>query len=253
MPNKAVRSMSKARSNCIGLYFVLLVVLILMTVARFAEAADKTVEKKPENKAETPQSLKPADMRTLRSAIVKYQTSQSSIMNVEKKLKMGLLGDEKNSKGKLWMASGKIRMELDGSAKTLLVMNLKNLWAVTYPPAEFKDAAIQVITGQVNTKKGRAQGIVGLLSQGGLLKFFKPTGVQKNTEGEAVYFLQPYKQDADFTRAQVTLAKTANRLLSFVIGMSAITKQASVFRKLSSIRKSITSFLLTTRRQMPMS
>src|SRR3989338_5392789 len=100
-------------------------------------------------------------------------------MKVKKTTKIPLLEQERHAKGTLWISNGRLRMELEGAEKSLLVVNKKNLWAITYPPAEFKDAAVQVIRADTSTKKGRSQNFVALLSQGGFLKFFNATAVEK--------------------------------------------------------------------------
>lgn len=181
---------------------------ILVFVGSFATAGEPAAPKPSKViSSGAPQSLKPADLKKLRSVVVKYQTSQSATMDVEKKLILGLLNEKRDSKGRLFVSMGRMRMELEGSEKTLLIVNLKKLWAVTYPPAEFKDAALQVITGAVDSKKGQTHAMIGLLAQGGLLKFFQPTGMQKKETGEALYFLQPVKAQTDFKRMQLTLSK----------------------------------------------
>lgn len=168
-----------------------------------------------EQAAAAPRSVSEGDLKTLKALDQKYQKAQSITMDVDKTLKLGLLGSERKSKGKLHLSRGRVRMELEGDEKTLLVVNKKNLWAVTFPPAEFKDAAVQVIKGDLGNKKAKSKTdtAVGLLTQGGILKSFKPTGAQANTDGSTIYFLQPLQSQSDFKRAQIAVSKDGSMIL----------------------------------------
>lgn len=148
----------------------------------------------------------------LKTLDANYQ-KQSAEMKVIKTTKIPLLNQERKLSGYLWISTGRMRMELEGAEKTLLVVNKKNLWAVTYPPAEFKDAAVQVIKADTSTKKGRSQNFVALLSQGGFLKFFNPTGIQKYPDGEVLFYLSPKQELTDFKRAQVRVSKDGKKII----------------------------------------
>lgn len=194
-----------------GLAAVSVVVLVL-TVAGSVSATEAA----PTNDAATSLlPLKPVsktDLKVMRALDQRYQTAASITMDVEKTLTLGLLGQERKAKGKLTLSGGRLHMELEGTERSLLVINKTSFWAVTFPPPEFKDAATQVITGSVATKKGRSQSLVGLLAQGGFLKFFKATGVRKLPSGESVYFLQPEREQTEFKRAQLTLSSDGKEL-----------------------------------------
>ena len=153
------------------------------------------------------------DLDVIKNLDASYQRSKAITMKVDKTLKLGLLNQERKASGKLFLSGGRVRLELDGSEKSLLVVNKQNLWAVTYPPPEFKNAAIQVIKGDTTSKKARSQSMVGLLSSGGFLKFFAPTGVQTSDDGAQVFFLQPRTDQTDFKRAQMTVSKDGKRIL----------------------------------------
>lgn len=141
-----------------------------------------------------------------------YQQKNAK-MSVHKTIKVALLEQERKTQGQLWISKGRLRMELDGSEKTLLVVNKKYLWAITYPPAEFKDSALNVVRADVTSKKGQAQNFVALLTQGGLLKFFSATAVQRESGGNVLFFLSPKQDVSDFKRAQVTVSKDGAKLL----------------------------------------
>jgi outer membrane lipoprotein-sorting protein len=165
-----------------------------------APAPEKTQKKaKPESNK--------TDEQYLVAAESKYQKAKSISMDVERKLVMGLLGKEKNAKGSIVLSKGKMRMELATPEKSIVVIDGKNLWVADYPPAEFKNAAVQVLKGQVNAKKAANQSFVGLLTRGGLLKEFMVTGSSRDDKKRITFFLSPKKENGDFKRAQIVLAE----------------------------------------------
>lgn len=139
--------------------------------------------------------------------------SKNIEMSVDKVVKIPLLGQERKTHGKLWISSGRVRMTLDGSEKTLLIVNKINIWAVTFPPVEFKDAAIQVIKADAAAKNGKSQNLIAVLSRGGFLKFFVASAVQKEPGGSVVFFLNPRREVTEFKRAQVKISNDGKKLL----------------------------------------
>jgi outer membrane lipoprotein-sorting protein len=161
-----------------------------------------------------PHPAKPADLKIMKALDSHYQKTPSVTMAVDKSVK-GMLGDIRNAKGQLTLSKGRLRMELSSEGtddKSMLVVNKKTFWAVTFPSHEFKEAKIQVVTGSTATKKGRSQSILGLLTQGGFLKFFEVTGVQKEADGDLLYFLQPEKQAGEFKRAQLKISSDGKEI-----------------------------------------
>lgn len=154
-----------------------------------------------------------ADEAKLKSLTSRYRTAKSVTMKVAKTLKLGLLGEERKSAGTMTLSNGQLRLELEGAEKTLLVVNKKNLWAVTFPPPEFKDAVVQVIKADTASTKAKSQALTGLLGAGDLSKSFKATAVQTTEKGEANYFLSPVKDTADFKRAQLLVAKDGKSIV----------------------------------------
>jgi outer membrane lipoprotein-sorting protein len=164
--------------------------------------------------APTLRSVDKTDLKSLALLNTRYQSAASVDMDVEKTLKLGLLGQERKSKGHVWLSKGRIRMELEGAEKTLLVVNKKHLWAVTFPPAEFKQAVIQVITGDVDSKAAHKQAMAGLLGAGGFLKNFTATGVQIQANGEHDYFMQPQHDQNEMKRAMLRVSPDGQKILS---------------------------------------
>ncbi len=157
------------------------------------------------------------DLTTLKALNEKYRKAKSITMDVTKDVKIGLVGSERHSAGKLSLASGQLRMELEGSEHTLLVVNKKNVFAVTYPDKALAGAAVQIIKGDVTSQKAKKQAqqsaLTNLLGAGGFLKSFKPTGVE--TQGDVqTYFLSPIGE-SDMTRAQMKVENGQIRWLRY--------------------------------------
>jgi outer membrane lipoprotein-sorting protein len=157
------------------------------------------------------------DLAALRALNDKYRKAKSITMDVMKDVKIGLVGSERHSSGKLQLASGQLRMELEGSEHTMLIVNKKNVFAVTYPDKALQGAAISVIKGDVASKKAKKQAqqsaLTNLLGPGGFLKSFKPTGVDVAGSVQT-YFLSPIG-DSDMTRAQMKVENGQIRWLRY--------------------------------------
>ncbi len=190
----------------------------VMTTQSTPAPEKKIEEKKPEAKAEKVKPKKPvtadakvaavkSDEKFLAAVDRKYQNAKSVSMDIERKLVIGLLGKEKNAKGSLLLSKGKMRMELATPEKSVVVIDGKTLWVADYPPAEFKNAAVQVLKGKITSKKAANQSFVSVLSRGGLLKEFQVTGSMRDDKQRTVLFLTPKKESAEFTRAQLVLAE----------------------------------------------
>ena len=160
---------------------------------------------KPKSKP-TPTPKPKTDQQILQEVDAKYQKADAIAMKVDKTLKIGLLGEERKSSGSMWISDGRIRMELESTEKSVLVVNKKNLWAATYPGADFPDAPVQVIKGESTSKKGQSKNALSLLSVGGFLRLFKPSDIKKLADGSKAYTLLPKQgQTSDFKKAQVTV------------------------------------------------
>lgn len=154
-------------------------------------------------------SVNKKDLVALKALNEKYRKAKSIAMDVTKDVKLGLIGSARKSSGKLQLASGQLRMELEGSEHTLLVINKKNVFAVTYPDKALKGAALQVIKADVTSKKAKKQAqssvLANLLGPGGFLKSFSPTGAISTDEGQTI-FLTPLGE-SDMKRAQLKISK----------------------------------------------
>jgi outer membrane lipoprotein-sorting protein len=154
-------------------------------------------------------SVNKKDLASLKALNEKYRKAKSITMDVTKDVKLGLIGSARKSSGKIQLSKGQLRMELEGSEHTLLVINTKNVFAVTYPDKALKGAALQIIKADVTSKKAKKQAqssaLANLLGPGGFLKSFSPIEVQTTPEG-ATFFLAPIGE-SDMTRAQLKVSK----------------------------------------------
>ncbi|MBY0314130.1 MAG: outer membrane lipoprotein carrier protein LolA [Bdellovibrionales bacterium] len=156
-------------------------------------------------------------VNTLKEVDAKYQKSKSIIMDVQKTDRIAALEQTKSAAGKIWIRKGKFRLELEtkdeSKDKSTIVADGQHLWMVTPPPKEFKGAKTQVVKVPMNTDRARQQGLLQLLTEGGVLKYFKVTGTSVE-RGRVTYFLSPDKKSVEFRRAQVVIDTEAKKILS---------------------------------------
>lgn len=156
-----------------------------------------------------------ADVDLIKSIDHSYQKAKTISMDLKKLIKVELLDKTSKSSGKVLFSKGRMRMEMESPDKGLVVIDKKHIWVVNYPSEEFKNSALQIIEADVSTKKGRSQNFLGLLTQGGILKYFNVSGVQKNSDEERVFFLQPNQATVEFKRAQIFV----NPKTKFITGL----------------------------------
>jgi outer membrane lipoprotein-sorting protein len=154
------------------------------------------------------------DVALIKSIDESYKNAKSISMDLKKILTVQLLDKVSKTSGKVLFSKGRMRMEMDAPDKSLVVIDKKHIWVVNYPSAEFKNSAIQVIQAEVSTKKGRSQNFLGLLTQGGILKYFNVSGVLKTSDEEEVFFLQPNEATVEFKRAQMVIHPKTKKILS---------------------------------------
>lgn len=156
----------------------------------------------------TPPAPTPEQIELLKEVDVRYQKAKTVKMGVQKTDKLAALEKTKELDGTLWLKKGKFRLELQSKDKnkdtSLIVADGKNLWFVTPPPKEFKDAKTQVLKAPLNAKKSANQGLLQILTEGGVLKYFKATGVIDGGD-ELTYLLKPETASVELQEAQVTL------------------------------------------------
>lgn len=198
-----------------------LILIIVMTASFVVPAlaqgpTEKVVAKASQSAPQAPamRSPTPADLKKLETIDRKYQQAKGIEIAVEKTVKSGLFESVSSSKGTLVVSSGRIRMELEGEEKSLLVINKKKMWAVTFPPADLKTAPVRVIQANLINGKSKTTTLLSGLALGGMFKKFTPTGVQVLESGANMFFLQPKTQSQEFTRAQVVISKDGQQIES---------------------------------------
>lgn len=159
--------------------------------------------------------VKPEQLVLLKSVDDKYQKAESIKMDVTKKDKVAALEQTREFEGSLVLKKGKFRLDVTSKDKnkdeSLIVADGKTIWFVTPPPKEFKTAKIQVVKAPMNTDRARSQGLLQMLTQGGVLKYFTVTGANED-ENTVTYFLQPDKSSLEFRRAQLMVDKKRKTL-----------------------------------------
>lgn len=152
----------------------------------------------------------------LRSMDQKYQKATSVQMKVVKKDKVAALEQEREFEGRLILQKGKFRLEVtskdNNKDESLVVADGQTLWFVTPPPKEFKGAKVQVLKASLTTERAKSQGLLRMLTEGGVLKHFTVTSAQE-TEDQIVYSLKPDKATSDFSHAELIINKKQQALV----------------------------------------
>jgi outer membrane lipoprotein carrier protein len=142
----------------------------------------------------------------LKSVDDKYLSAQSVVMLTKKTNKSGVFDQVQEAEGTLSLKKGKLRLDLENKEKdkSLVVADGSYLWMVSPPPKEFKGAKVQVIKASLNTKQARAQGLLQVLTEGGVLKYFSTGGVIHNGE-MLTFFLQPKTPSQELRRLVINI------------------------------------------------
>lgn len=181
-----------------------------------------------------PENLDQVD--SLKEVDLKYQKAKSISMDVVKTDKIAALEQTKSLSGHLWLKKGKFRLELEtkdaSKDKSLIVADSTHLWMVTPPPKEFKGAKTQVVKVPMNTDRARSQGLLQLLTEGGVLKYFKVTGTSAERD-RITYFLSPDKKSVEFRRAQVVIDTEKKQIMSLKYWDSLDNETQYEFSKIS--------------------
>ncbi len=171
-----------------GLIFALLIMLVWSPLG----AKDKTIVR----------SISKEDMLLLREVDQKYQKQHGIHLQLKKTITLGMLGSQKTSHGEVWLKNGKMKLVIDKPQPSKIVAGSQFLWIESAPPEDFEGAKVQVLRASLNSKQAKSQGFIQLLTQGGVLKYFRVSGIQKEDQ-KVRFFLQPDQQSVEFKRAQI--------------------------------------------------
>lgn len=163
------------------------------------------------------QAAQPAQLELLKNIDQKYQKASAIGMNVEKSDTVAALDQTRVFAGTLVLKRGKFRLDLQSKDqskdKSLIVADGKNLWLVTPPPKEFKNAKTQIVKASLEDKRARSQGLLQILTEGGILKYFKVSGVL-DEDSQLTFHLQPISQSIELRRAQLIVNKSEQTITS---------------------------------------
>lgn len=150
-------------------------------------------------------------MLLLRKVDQKYQKNHGIHLTLEKEIVLGMLGSTKKSNGEIWLNDGQMRLEIHQPEASKIIADKKHLWIESSPPDDFENSKIQVLRASLHSKQARSQGLIQLLTQGGVLKYFRVSGIQKSGD-EVTFFLQPDQQSVEFKRAQIVVDRSAQTI-----------------------------------------
>lgn len=156
-------------------------------------------------------SVSKQEMLLLRKVDQRYQKNHGIHLVLKKTIVLGMLGTSKNSEGEIWLNKGKMRLQINKPEVSKIVADKQYLWIGSAPPEDFKDTKVQVMRASLSSEQAKSQGLIQLLTQGGVLKYFRVSGTQKE-KGKVIFFLQPDKQSVEFKRAQITVNIAKNEI-----------------------------------------
>ncbi len=158
-------------------------------------------------------SVSSKDMLLLREVDKKYQKQHGIHLKLKKTITLEMLGSTKESQGEVWLENGKMKLVINEPQPSKVVAGKQFLWIESSPPEDFEGAKVQVLRASLNSKQAKSQGLIQLLTQGGVLKYFRVSGIQKENE-RVRFFLQPDTQSVEFKRAQIDIDKNKKEILT---------------------------------------
>ncbi|MCB9073675.1 MAG: outer membrane lipoprotein carrier protein LolA [Bdellovibrionaceae bacterium] len=157
-----------------------------------------------------PGAPKTTELVLLKEVDQRYQKVKTIKSSIVKKDTVSALEQTREFEGTLWLTKGRFRLDVTSKDKnkdaSLIVADGKTIWLVTPPPKEFKGAKTQVLKAPMDSKRARSQGLLQMLTEGGVLKYFRVTGTL-DSDKNVTYFLQPDKQSLEFHRLQIAINK----------------------------------------------
>lgn len=151
----------------------------------------------------------------LRELNRKLTSEKHLTAEVEKTTVLQLLGRRQTATGQLQVYKGQVRLELEAPEKSLLVVNPKEAWVVTYPPEDFAGAPIEAVVTSLGAGSSSQLGIGKVLSGEGILEVFKVAGVEKD-KGRRTFQLEPKKSSEEFQRGLLVTDAAVEKILELV-------------------------------------
>ncbi len=144
------------------------------------------------------------DLLFLNKVDRKYQENQGIHLTFNKTIYLAALGSKRQSEGEAWIKQGKMRLEIHQPEPSKVIADSHFLWVENPPPKNFKGAKTQVFKVSLSSSRAKTQGLLQILIQGGILKYFRVSGVRVG-EKQMTYFLQPNDQSVEFKRARIQI------------------------------------------------
>jgi len=156
-------------------------------------------------------SVSKQEMLLLRRVDQKYQKSHGIHLGFNKTIVSEMMGSRSESEGEIWLNKGKMRLEIHKPEASKIIAGKSYLWIESAPPKGFEEAKTQVMRASLNSKQAKSQGLLQLLTQGGVLKYFRVSGIQRE-KNKVTFFLQPDKQSVEFKRAQIQVVPSSKEI-----------------------------------------
>lgn len=144
------------------------------------------------------------EMLLLRNVDKKYQKEHGIHLAFDKVITLSMLGSTKKSSGEIWLNEGQMKLLVQAPQPSKIVATKDYLWIENPPPPGFEDSKIQVLRASLKSKQAKSQGLIQLLTKGGVLKYFRVSGIQREPES-ITFYLQPDNQSVEFKRAQLVV------------------------------------------------
>lgn len=191
--------------------------LVLIVMIASLLVVDQGFAKNKQEKAATDtktivNSVSKKQMLLLKRADSKYQNDHGIHVKLKKTTLLAMLGTTKTSEGELWLDGGKMRLEINRPKASKIIADNNFLWIETPSPDGDQKAKPQVLKASLKSKRAKSQGLIQLLTRGGVLKYFRVSGVQATPE-QVTYFLQPDKQAIEFKRAQIVVSTKTKEIM----------------------------------------
>lgn len=145
----------------------------------------------------------------LKSVFQKFKNSALVKMDVEKKTKSELLGNETSAPGVIYISQEKFRWDTEGKEKSRIIYDGKTVWTIQDPPKGFK-VPPQVTKMKMN-KKSEGQLLLKSLFNDKFDSEFKVTKKTKTSDG-MVYNLVPTKKNESLIHELEVRLNSANEL-----------------------------------------
>jgi len=144
----------------------------------------------------------------LQNVDIKYGKAKSLQMKVNKKVFYAAMETEKNFSGNLFASKGNIRLEFLVPARSIMLVNKTEIWAVSFPSGEEAKNPGKPEVIHIASKKGKTQqAISALLGGDDLLKTFSILGKTDEKGKKVRYRLKPKSKIDEIEKIEIVVDK----------------------------------------------